>query len=613
MSSLRYRPEIDGLRAVAVMSVVLYHANIPGISGGFIGVDVFFVISGYLITSIINREIVESSFSILRFYERRARRILPALFAMVTFTILLAPFVLLPSEFQDFPEQVLGTLLFVANIVYWRQSGYFSDAADSNLLLHTWSLGVEEQFYIFAPLLLMFLFRYLRGRQGTAIALFTLVSLALCIALTPRFPSPTFYLLPTRAWELGIGAVIALGVVPDIHSQKLREFLSGIGILFVVVPVFTFSSEMNFPGYAAVVPVLGAALILHCGRQTNVGSFLSFRVMVGVGLISYSLYLWHWPIFVAASLQGVPSTLLNACLLCIAAFLIAWLSWKYIETPLRSPDMFSTKRLWNYSGGFFGSLLTVALIFYTLNGWPERFDQSVLAYAKASDDISPLRSSCHMGGGLKKPDEFCIIGADEDKDEIFVWGDSHGVELSYALSSYYRVHSITYSSCPPVVGIDKPIRPECGKHNEIVHRFFLEQSKPVKIVLAAYFEDNIENHEFHLNLIDTIKSLQHAGHDIILVAPTPSPGTSLPKYLARGGMPFIHANKDRSNSPAVQSLLSDVATSTHVDIVYPRDSICGEEICNLLIDGYPILFDDNHPSLHMANRTAALIFGKYES
>lgn len=613
MSAIKYRPEIDGLRAVAVLSVVLYHANIPGISGGFTGVDVFFVISGYLITSIINREIQENRFSILRFYERRARRILPALFTMVVFTIFLAPFVLLPSEFQNFPQQVFGTLLFIANIVYWRQSGYFSDAADSNLLLHTWSLGVEEQFYIFAPLLLMFLFRYFRSGQGIVVALFSFASLALCIALTPRFPSPTFYLLPTRAWELGAGSVIALGVVSEIYSQKLRELLSGIGMFCIVVPIFTFSSEMNFPGYIALVPVFGTALILHCGRKTIVGSLLSLRVVVGVGLISYSVYLWHWPIFVAARLQGVPFTLQNACLLCVAAFLLGWLSWKYIETPLRSSGVLPTKRLWNASGVCFGSLLGVALIFYTLNGWPERFDQSVLAYEKASDDISPLRASCHMGGGLKSTDKFCVIGDDESKSEVFVWADSHGVELSYALSSYYRVHAITYSACPPVVGIEKPNRPECGAHNERVYRYLLEQDKPVKIVLAAYFQDNIEQEGFHQKLIDTIKSLQRVGHDVILVAPTPSIGTSLPKYLARGGMPYIHAEQDRSNSLEVQSLLSDVAISTHLNIVYPREALCGEEICNLLIEGYPVLFDLHHPSMHMANHTAALIANSVNS
>lgn len=326
VSELRYRPDIDGLRAVAVLAVVLFHAGISSISGGFVGVDVFFVISGFLITTIIVKEIRRGDFSLTVFYERRIRRILPAFFVVMLFSAVVAYSLLLPQDFENFGKSLVAASLSVSNLLFWRESGYFDSTAELKPLLHTWSLGVEEQFYLFFPLLLMFIARFFKQRWTLWIVLIAFSSLLLSAWGAKHQPSATFYLLPTRAWELALGGLLAMGGVPPIHQRFWREIEALLGLGLIVWGISALTPESSFPGLNALYPCLGAALVIHAGSSgpSMVGNVLSWRPLVLIGLISYSLYLWHWPLLVFAKYYLIrPLTTLETSTVVASSFVAA--------------------------------------------------------------------------------------------------------------------------------------------------------------------------------------------------------------------------------------------------------------------------------------------------
>ena len=299
-----YRKEIDGLRAVAVVPVILFHAGLAVFSGGYVGVDVFFVISGYLITTILISELEQGNFSIARFYERRARRILPALFLVMLCCIPFAWIWMLPKELQDFSLSLVAVALFGSNILFWRQESYFAPAAELKPLLHTWSLAVEEQYYLLFPLALMLCWRFGRGRVFLTIAGVAVASLLLSEWGWRNAPSANFYLAPMRAWELLIGSLCAFWL----SGRDLRpnNRLSLLGLALIVFAIFYYDDATPFPSVYALLPVLGTALIiLFGGAGTWVAGMLGARPFVGIGLISYSAYLWHQPLFAFARLRSI--------------------------------------------------------------------------------------------------------------------------------------------------------------------------------------------------------------------------------------------------------------------------------------------------------------------
>ncbi|WP_103174942.1 acyltransferase family protein [Paracoccus sp. SY] len=333
---MKYRPEIDGLRSVAVLPVILFHAGVGIFSGGYVGVDVFFVISGYLITTIILGQIVEGRFSLLDFYNRRSRRILPALFLVIACTIPPAFLLMLPSQFQDFSQSVAAVSIFSSNILFWLESGYFSAAAELKPLLHTWSLAVEEQYYVLFPLLLLGLWR-LGARTALLIlgAIFA-ASLVASQVLATRAPGANFYLLPSRAWELLAGSLCAIWIIRSGRSGN--ALLSTLGLALILASIFVYDSDTPFPSIYALAPVGGTALIiLFADAGTPAGRLLSMRAPVFIGLISYSAYLWHQPLFALARLahhdQEPPLALMMG--LAVASLGLAFLSWKYVEQPAR--------------------------------------------------------------------------------------------------------------------------------------------------------------------------------------------------------------------------------------------------------------------------------------
>jgi len=330
-----YRPDIDGLRAVAVRAVVAFHAYAPAAPGGFVGVDIFFVISGYLITSLLAREIDGGTYSTWRFYERRLRRIAPASLVVCAVAAVAAALIYVPSEFELFGESLTASLLIHANIFFYKESGYFAAPEDVMPLLHIWSLSVEEQFYVFFPIVLVLLSKW-RIRTPGIFVLFAASFVASCVAVVMS-PDAAFYLAQYRAWELLTGSLLALRVVPS-PGRRAADVASWVGGALIAFSIWGLSSRSAFPGWNAAFPCLGAALLIYAGPQAMLNRWLSTAPAVGVGLISYSLYLWHWPLLAfGAAIAMRPLHPQEAAVAVALAFLLAWLSYRFVETPFRRP------------------------------------------------------------------------------------------------------------------------------------------------------------------------------------------------------------------------------------------------------------------------------------
>ncbi|CAA6804837.1 MAG: O-antigen acetylase [uncultured Thiotrichaceae bacterium] len=377
MATLQYRKEIDGLRALAVLPVILFHAGFSFMSGGFVGVDIFFVISGYLITSLIVAEIDKGTFSLVNFYERRARRILPALFLVILACLPFAWVYLLPHEMVDFGQGVVAVTVFASNILFWKDSDYFSPDAELLPLLHTWSLAVEEQYYVFFPLLLMLAWRF--GKSWFVpmlLVLIAAISLALSEWLWRVDSAANFYLLPTRAWELMLGALAGLYLRSShISIRWLREIGSLIGLIMIGLAIVLLDDSMPFPSLYALLPTLGAVFIILCAdAETVVGRLLSLPIFVGVGLISYSAYLWHQPIFAFARIYGMDEPNIGIWVGLIAlALLLAWGSWCWVEKPFRDRSRFSRGQIFTLAGIGSVFLIGIGMLLVLQDGFPQRF------------------------------------------------------------------------------------------------------------------------------------------------------------------------------------------------------------------------------------------------
>lgn len=351
---MRYRPEIDGLRAIAVIPVILFHAGFQLFSGGFVGVDIFFVISGYLITTIILADLEAGRFSILNFYERRARRILPALYLVMASCLPFAWLWLMPIDAKEFSKSVMAVLAFASNIFFWRQNDYFDAATELKPLLHTWSLGVEEQFYVLFPIFLMVAWRFGRKRIVVLLAIVALLSLALAEYAISRKPEATFFLLPTRGWELAMGSLIAFyleGKERDQFPLALNQLLSLVGLGLIALGVLTFNKETPFPGFSALIPTVGAGLIIMFALPgTFVERLLVSRVLVGIGLVSYSAYLWHQPLlsFTRHRSFTEPNNVVLA-LIVVLTFGLAYVTWRYVEQPFRQKNTIAKRLVWRFS------------------------------------------------------------------------------------------------------------------------------------------------------------------------------------------------------------------------------------------------------------------------
>lgn len=476
---MNYRREIDGLRALAVIPVLLFHAGFQSFSGGYIGVDVFFVISGYLITSIIVNDLQAGTFSLLKFYERRARRILPALFLVMLTCLPFAWVWMSPTGLLEFSKSLVAVSLFLSNILFWKEAGYFATANELKPLLHTWSLAVEEQYYVLFPLFLMLAWRFVNKRWIIGILFVaTLASLALSEWALTRYSWPAFYLLPTRGWELLIGVLAAFYLLPVKNASAtpvnlhVHQTASLIGVLLITYGIFVFNKLTPFPGLNALVPTIGTVLIILFGtQQTWVGKLLGSKLLVGVGLISYSAYLWHQPLFSFARFGSIqePGKMLYL-LLILLSLLLAFLTWKFVETPFRNKNVVKRKQIFWFS--LIGSLLFIAigLIGVYNKGFEKRFNMP--ASLSNSFSYTQRADECFDRPNLYKNDDWlCDLGINskgvkpantdstaQAKPTFMVFGDSHSKSLFDAFDQAALQSNIqgVYSGvgdCAPLLGI----------------------------------------------------------------------------------------------------------------------------------------------------------------
>ncbi len=463
----KYRADIDGLRAIAVLSVIFFHTEIPGFSGGFVGVDVFFVISGYLITSIILNEIKAEQFSIARFYERRIRRIFPALFSVIAFVFLVGAYFLDANAFKGLGLSTITTTLFGSNILFWRESGYFAAPSFHKPLLHTWSLAVEEQFYIIFPLALMVIQRYLKGRYSLWMIIAMVISLGASIYGVSHHPAATFYLVPTRAWELMIGSILALGALPDLSSNWQRNVFTLTGLALIIFSIISYNKATPFPGIAALVPVIGSGMIIYSGKAGGHAAqkVLTAPFLVFIGLISYSLYLWHWPLLVFWKyLIFRPINVFDSIAIIITSIALAAITWKFVEQPFRMRHLLlpNRKKLFLVSGIVMFIAICIGKIVCLRHGMPERIPSTVtqiIDNAK-NDPVYNLhrewdKLTKKIGSGMIPP----VIGTKSAKPSFALIGDSHARAIipSFELNAEKNGisgYSIAMSGTPFLKDID---------------------------------------------------------------------------------------------------------------------------------------------------------------
>ncbi len=608
MTTPAYRRDIDGLRAVAIIPVVLYHAGVLPVSGGYVGVDIFFVISGFLITGVIAREVDAGAFSLIHFYERRARRILPALMLMMTTVLAAAAILYLPADFSKVPRAALSTTLFLSNAYFFHETGYFAGGADTMPLLHTWSLAVEEQFYFGFPLVLMLVARCRPQWRIAIVAIFALISFALAVKTQADGTGFAFYLLPPRAWELFAGALLALGAVPAVRWLPLRNLISLAGVAAIGWAIFSFTPKTTFPGVNALYPVLGAAMLINCAPASWLGRLLASRVMVGIGLISYSLYLWHWPLIVFTEYAtDAPLSGWRSLSVIGAAVLLATLSWRFVERPFRRAQAFSRRRLFGLAGTamLLVSLMSGALI--VSNGWRARFAPEVLMLADARNDISPARSAC-ISNEIGGPRPRCTLGAPVPPSAL-IWGDSHGVELAWVLGEIAQRegHSIiqrTRASCPPIADFSVVTDAGCAAFNDDVFGLLRRNPDIRTVYLSGFWASKLYASAATARALDdTIMRLLALDRHVIFIGAVPPQPADVPRYLAH------QAQRDRlAAARGVGRATVDARAlwltpayprwrAAGVTIIDPADRLCNAQNCALVMNGAPLYFDAHHLSL----------------
>ncbi len=603
---MRYRPEIDGLRAIAVVPVLLFHAGFTAFKGGFVGVDVFFVISGYLITSIIYSDIKSNSFSIVQFYERRVRRILPALFLVSLICIPLALLLMLPDEFKAFSKSLAAVQIFSSNILFWQESGYFESGAELKPLLHTWSIAVEEQFYLFFPLFLL-LFRKLNTRGLTGLLLgVTLLSLGLAEYTSGHDSSANFYLLPSRAWELSIGAILAISL--PLHKEANPSFsawASLLGLAMIIYSVFTMNKNVPFPSILTLIPVSGAALIIAYGKPTNfTGKILCWKPICGLGLISYSTYLWHQPLFAFARLrEGVLSPEKYFILIFISVTL-AYFSWRFVELPFRNRKNFTRKKI--FSGA---AILSVAMITFGIAGYFHSDDLIIL-----NDEHSRILSYLQYDRSEPYREGSCFLREEQSFGEFeqqcfssgdtMIWGDSHAAALSYGLKNRLgELTQITASACPPINDYIKSSRPHCSDIND----FALEKIdvlQPGLIFLHANWIAYDFQGDLEKFISATVQSVLQASPKsrIVLVGGVPQWEPSLPVQLIKNGIKLQDMSFLRSEGYSKilrqDMTLKAVAKANHIDFISILDLFCINGECMSSVrdhnDYEPFAWDSCH-------------------
>jgi peptidoglycan/LPS O-acetylase OafA/YrhL len=620
--ALKYRADIDGLRAVAVLSVLAFHLGITRTAGGFVGVDVFFVISGYLISSIVFSEIASSRFSLVGFYERRIRRIFPALFAMLVVFSIFAMLYLLPTELVDYGKSMLAATASVSNFYFWQHSGYF-DAPTSQPLLHTWSLAVEEQFYITFPLFLVLVRSFLPKLLRVSVVILFLASLLASAVVVYKHQGTAFYMPYTRAWELLLGTILSLGMFPRLQSAWLRNLATLAGLGMIAFSVFSYTQNTRFPGFSALVPCVGSALIIGAGEggPSVVSSLLSWRPIVFTGLISYSLYLWHWPVIILQHmgvLIGVSSitshyyaTFLTArrfdvLVEILFSLLLAVLSWRFVERPFRSgPLRLSGRPLFALAGAVMFILLMFSSVTVLVGGFKGRFPADAVKVASGLDgneENSAMRTgACFITSDYHFSDysyDLCLH-QDQGKANYLLLGDSHAAMLWSALSTSLKEANIMQANtngCEPLI---RPLgTPDCKKMMNYIFQTYLS-THPVQgvFLVGRWLEQDLDE------LSSTIAWAKQHEVPVIVFGPMPEYDAPLPRLLAYSiawNKASLASQHLVASSETLDAKMQLMAMNTwHVPYISLYREICDAQGCTEYTDAtktIPLMSDTNHLS-----------------
>lgn len=522
----------------------------------------------------------------------------------------------LPGDFEGVSRSAILATLFVSNVGFFTETGYFAGGAETMPLLHTWSLAVEEQFYLGFPILLILVARYAARWRVAIIAGVAAISLAMAVYTQADGSGFAFYLLPPRAWELFVGALLAVGAIPALRSIMLRELVCLAGCATIGWAVFAFDNQTVFPGINALFPVLGAAALIHCAPGTVAGRILGWQPFVFIGLISYSLYLWHWPIIVFTEYAtDAPVAGLTAIAVIAASFAAAIVSWRYIEQPFRKPVPFGRKQIFTGTGVAMSVVCGVSAIMLASNGWSSRFTPEAIRMAEARNDISPVRDICitsQIGGA--RPE--CTLGANVEP-RYLLWGDSHGVEFAWALGENLAVDGDalvqrTRASCPPIAGYDPERDPGCVRFNAEVLNMLSQNPSIETVILSAFWEsDNYATRENVVRLDRTIRGLRTEGRDVILIGPVPAQPFDVPRrlaHLASRNSLSEHWSGDRAEVDATTRWIEQnyhAWRDLGVTIIEPAAVLCETRGCALLHEGQPLYFDSHHISLSGARLVVA--------
>jgi peptidoglycan/LPS O-acetylase OafA/YrhL len=633
-----YRKDIDGLRAIAVMPVIFYHAGFASFSGGFLGVDVFFVISGFLITTILLDELNNQKFSIVNFYERRARRILPALFLVLFVTTLVGYIFMPPIEFRGYAQSVVSVVAFMSNIFFYLEIDYFSLAAEEMPLLHTWSLAIEEQYYLFFPPLLYVIWKYSKQLiMPLFISLFVLSIAHMLWLNNSNNPSASFYWIFPRIWELMAGSLCAYWG----RQKENNGVLANIGFGVLLVCIFSWSKELSHPGTFTILPVIGTCLIIlysHKGCLTY--KVLSHKSLVGIGLISYSLYLWHQPIFAFISMKsiGKPNPIIILFGL-FFTFFLAWLTYKYVETPFRNRREFNRNFILSSSAVLLTAFGFAGLYGHFMGGLPDRFDS--LTFYDNTMKSSPKRSHCHSDDkNYIAPVNACSYF--NDKISWASFGDSHIVEPTFALAEILEAQGVgvrhhSYSGCSPALNYKINGKELCTQWlNETLS--YLENDTSITHVLLGFrystyiYRENLsayprvpkdvdlnissinslsENEKLELywqSLQEIITRLLESNKTIWLLDPIPE----LPMHIGKAVLTYSIFGGGRILDDLTLATSKEYYLKRHKFILERLDAlsyndkliripvydlICSDLGCPAVIENSALYFDDNHLSV----------------
>jgi peptidoglycan/LPS O-acetylase OafA/YrhL len=608
-TATRFRPDIEGLRAVAVASVVLYHLDIGWAPGGFVGVDIFFIISGFLMAQIVASEIDKNVFNPWRFFERRIFRIWPAMLVVVLVTLVVGAATMVPDDLLDLGWSALSSLTAVNNIFFWQQSGYFAPDAQRNVLLHLWSLAVEQQFYLTMPILMAAAFWRTRQSRVWVVLAVTVASLVVCIYATPRAHAASFFLLPTRYWEFGLGALVALGGARFRLGFPSANIVAAAGAAMIVGAVIGLGRENTYPGSLALLPSVGAASVIWAGMfdTPTIGRILSLASLRFIGRISYSLYLWHWPLITFCRDWGlaIDTPPMQVSLLALSV-VAAYLSWRFVEKPFRVPSpMPARQRIATVAAG--GATIAVAGVVFTATaGMPSRLDPDVramLAYQHYSMKEPYRLGTCFLTLN-QDPAGYRIdecAQATPGRPRVLLWGDSHAAHYAPGLRSLADKLGIdlvqaNYAGCSPI-----PRRPDnsqtCAEFGRTILNL-VESHRFDRVILSA-------NWTGYPNILTDLSALLHdlgaRGIDVVVFGPSMEFRRALPILLAsrpaalfaraRGPQDWLTDNVRLRNRQMQQALDG----LPRVAYVAPISELCHDETCPVLVDGrVPLVWDGSH-------------------